>query len=90
MFSKVVVHKLTFPPTVYESSFFPVSLFLAHFLLMMFLMLAILTRVRRTLSVVLICFYFMARMVSIFFFMCFLAIWTSSFEKVLPTSLLVH
>jgi hypothetical protein len=54
-------------------------------------MTAILTGMRRNLSVVLICISFMARDGE-HFFMCFLAIWISSFEKVLlvqlPTSLL--
>jgi hypothetical protein len=54
-------------------------------LLLMFLMIAILTGVRWNLSVGLICISFMARD-SEHFFMCFLAIWISSFEKVL----LVH
>jgi hypothetical protein len=45
-------------------------------------MLAILTGVKWNLSVVLICISFMARDGE-HFFMCFLAIWTSSFEKVL-------
>jgi hypothetical protein len=49
--------------------------------------------VRWNLSVVLICISFMAR-ADEHFFMCFLAIWTSFFEKVLlvqlPTSLLSH
>jgi hypothetical protein len=45
-------------------------------------MLAILKGVKWNLSVVLICISFMARDCE-YFFMCFLAIWTSSFEKVL-------
>jgi hypothetical protein len=45
-------------------------------------MIAILTGVRWNLSVVLICISFMVRNGE-HFFMCFLAIWTSSFEKVL-------
>jgi hypothetical protein len=64
-----------------------------HLLLVVFLMIAILTRVRWNLSVFLICSSFMARNGE-HFFMCFLAIWISSFEKVLfssvATSLLVH
>jgi hypothetical protein len=56
-------------------------------------MIAILTGVRWNLSVVLICISFMARDGE-HFFMCSLATWTSSFEKVLfsslHTSLLVH
>jgi hypothetical protein len=48
-------------------------------------MLAILTGVRCNLSVVLICISFMARHGE-HFFMCFWAIWMSSFEKVLFNS----
>jgi hypothetical protein len=48
-------------------------------------MVTILTGVRWDLSVVLICISFMARD-SEYFFMCFLAIWISSFEKVLFSS----
>jgi hypothetical protein len=48
-------------------------------------MIAILTGVRWNLSVVLICISFMARDGE-HFFMCFLAIWISSFEKVLCSS----
>jgi hypothetical protein len=44
--------------------------------------------VRRNLSVVLICIFFMARNGE-HFFMCFLAIWISSFEKVVLSSV-VH
>jgi hypothetical protein len=47
---------------------------------MMFLMVAILTRVRWNLNVVLIFISFMARDIKHFFKFC-LAIWTSSFEK---------
>jgi hypothetical protein len=50
-------------------------------LLVMFLMTAILTGVRWNLSVVLISISFMARE-NEHFFICFLAIWISSFEKV--------
>jgi hypothetical protein len=53
-----------------------------HLLLVVFLMTTILTGVRWNLSVVLICISFMARDGK-HFFMCFLAIWISSFEKVL-------
>jgi hypothetical protein len=56
-----------------------------HLLLVMFLMLAILTGVRWDLSAVLICISFMVRCGE-HFFMCSLAIWTSSFEKVLFSS----
>jgi hypothetical protein len=49
-------------------------------------MVAILTGVRWNLSVVLICISYMARD-SEHFFMYFLAIWISSFEKVLFSSL---
>jgi hypothetical protein len=48
-------------------------------------MIAILTGVRWNLSVVLICISFMAREGE-HFFMCFLAIWIYSFEKVLFSS----
>jgi hypothetical protein len=48
-------------------------------------MVAILTGVRWNLNVVLTCISFMARDGE-HFFMCFLAIWTSSFEKVLFNS----
>jgi hypothetical protein len=64
-------------------------------LLLVFLMVAILTGVRWNLSVVLICISFVARDDE-HFFTCFLAIWISSFEKVLfcsiqlPISLLGH
>jgi hypothetical protein len=55
-------------------------------LLVVLLMMAILTRVRWNLSVVLICIPFIARDGQ-HFFICFLAIWISSFEKVLFSSL---
>jgi hypothetical protein len=48
-------------------------------------MIAILTGVRRNFSVALICISFMARDGE-HFFMCILAIWISSFEKVLFSS----
>jgi hypothetical protein len=48
-------------------------------------MIAVLTGVRWNLSVVLICISFMARHGK-HFVMCFLAIWTSSLEKVLFSS----
>jgi hypothetical protein len=57
-------------------------------LLFVFLMIVILTGVRWNLSVVLTCISFLARDVE-HFFMCFLAIWTSSFEKTL-FSLFAH
>jgi hypothetical protein len=56
-----------------------------HLLLVVFLMVAILTRVRWNLSMFLICISFMARDGE-HFFMYFLAIWISSFEKVLFNS----
>jgi hypothetical protein len=56
-----------------------------HLLVVMFLMIAILTGMRWKLSVVLMCISFMAGD-GLHFFMCFLAIWISSFEKVLFTS----
>jgi hypothetical protein len=50
----------------------------------------ILTGMRWNLSVILICISFMARDGE-HFFMCFLAIWASSFEKVqLSSSLMFH
>jgi hypothetical protein len=68
---------------VYEGSFFPHPH--QHLLSVVFLMIAILTGVRWNLSAVLICISFMARDGE-HFFMCFLAIWISSFEKVLFSS----
>jgi hypothetical protein len=50
-----------------------------------FLRIAILTGVRKNLNVVLICIFLLARDGG-HFFMCFLAIWISSFEKVLFSS----
>jgi hypothetical protein len=62
-------------------------------MLVVFLMTAILTGLRWNLGVVLICISFMARDCEQLF-LCFLAIWISSFEKVylvqLPISLLGH
>jgi hypothetical protein len=57
-----------------------------HLLLVVFLMIAIVTEVRWSLNVVLICISFMARNGE-HFFICVLAIWISSFEKVLFSSL---
>jgi hypothetical protein len=56
-----------------------------HLFLVVFLMIFILTGVRWNISVVLICIFFMARDGE-HFFMWFLAIWISSFEKLLFTS----
>jgi hypothetical protein len=56
-----------------------------HLLVVVFLMTAILIEVRWNLSVVLICMSFMAKDGE-HFFMCFLAIWISSFKKVLFSS----
>jgi hypothetical protein len=53
-------------------------------LLLLFLMVAILTRGRSNVSVILVCISFMARDLSIF--MCSLDTWNSSFEKVLFNS----
>jgi hypothetical protein len=64
------------PPAVYEGSFSPHPR--QHLLLVVFLMVAILTGVTWNLNVVLICIPFMAGDGE-HFFMCFLAIWTSSF-----------
>jgi hypothetical protein len=69
-----------FPPAVYESSFFPASL--PIFVVGSVFDDSYSTWVRWCLSVVLIYISFMARDGG-HFFMCFLAIWTSSFEKVL-------
>jgi hypothetical protein len=64
-----------------------------HLLLVVFLMIAILTGVMWNVGVVLICISLMAKDGENFF-MCFLDIWISSFEKFclvqLLTSLLVH
>jgi hypothetical protein len=57
-----------------------------HFLLVVFLMTAILTGVRWNLSVVLISICFLARDGE-YFFISFLAIWTPTFEKVLVNSI---
>jgi hypothetical protein len=59
-----------------------------HLLLFVFLMVAILTEVRQNFNMVLICISFMT-MNGEHFFMCFLAIWTRSFEKAL-LSLFAH
>jgi hypothetical protein len=56
-----------------------------HLSLFVFLMVATLTGVRWNLSVVLICLSFISRD-SVHFFLCLLAIWTSSFEKALLSS----
>jgi hypothetical protein len=68
---------------VYEGSFFPQAP--QHLLLVVFLMIAILTGVKWNLNVVLICISFVARAVEHFFHV-FLTVWTSSFEKVLFSS----
>jgi hypothetical protein len=65
LFSKVVL--LTFPPAMYESSFFPHPH--QHLLLVVFFMIAILKGVRWNLRVVLTCISFMAKD-SEHFFMC--------------------
>jgi hypothetical protein len=57
-----------------------------HLLLLVFLMVAILTGVRWNFSPVLIIISLCLEMMNIFF-MCFLATWTSSFEKVLFSSI---
>jgi hypothetical protein len=62
--------------------------YLQHLLLLVFLMVAILTGVKWNFSVALVYISFMARYGE-HFFMCFLAIWISSFEKVLFSSV-VH
>jgi hypothetical protein len=59
-----------------------------HLLLFVFLLVVIQTGEKWNLSVALICISFMARD-SKHFFMCFLAIWTFSFEKV-PFSAVAH
>jgi hypothetical protein len=59
-----------------------------HLLVVVFLMLAILRGVWWNLSVVLICISFMAKDGE-YFFLCFLTILTSFFEKV-PFSLVAH
>jgi hypothetical protein len=66
--------------------FFPLYPY-QHLLVVVFLMMAILTRVKGNLSVVLICISFTARDGE-HFFLCFyfLAIWTSSFESALFSS----
>jgi hypothetical protein len=56
-----------------------------HLFLVVFWMMAILTGVRWNLSVVLICISFMATDGE-HFFICFLAVWISSFGKVLFSS----
>jgi hypothetical protein len=56
-----------------------------HLVVVVFLMIASLTGLKWYLSVDLICIYFIARDGE-HFFMCFSAIWTSSFEKVLFSS----
>jgi hypothetical protein len=63
--------------------FFPHPL--QHLLFIGVLMVAILTRVRSNLNMVLVCISFIAKDVD-HFFMCFLAIWTSFFEKALFSS----
>jgi hypothetical protein len=56
-----------------------------YLLVVVFLLVAVLTGVKWNLSVVLICISFIARDGK-HFFMCFLAIWTYTFEKVLFSS----
>jgi hypothetical protein len=83
LFFKVVV--LAYIPTSSHMRFHFPPHPLKHLLLVVFLMMAILTGVRWNLSVVLICISFMARDGE-HFFICFLVIWSFSFEKVLFSS----
>jgi hypothetical protein len=57
-----------------------------YLLVVVFLLIAVLTGVRWNLSAALICISFMARDSEHFFHVFFLAIWISSFEKVLFSS----
>jgi hypothetical protein len=67
---------------VYDLSFFPTFSPHQYLFFLLFLMMAILTGVRRNFSVVLNCISFMVRYGE-HFFMFFYTIWISSFEKVL-------
>jgi hypothetical protein len=88
----VVLNYLLTNTTLYEGSFSPHPF--QHLIFFVFLMVAILTRVWWDFNIILIYISFMTRDVE-HFFMCFLVIWTTSFQKSsvsvhLPISSLAH